>query len=225
MAATPLSSSSFKAKKKKAQGNHKRLLTEIPLSINQLEKKKQRASLAPIHAEIFNYFRGKLELYSTLQAEKKLILDGSPFLWSLNVWENFWLRVCQNSKITCDENDGCWHAPTKGSYNKARVNNADEYYHVLAWTFENLENFDIINQYKLNAGRNQSHDNKLEIAHRCHNHDCFKAECLIMTSPKANTDMNGCKYGTHHTCPHDTRPPFVKCIFRTRIFIGETFAK
>lgn len=129
----------------------------------------------------------------------------------------------RNTKVSTES--GCWLAPSAGSYNKTRVNNADEYYHVLAWAFANLSSPAVIKDYLEHAGRSKGKTERLEIAHRCHLPECFNPECLVCTNPAANSDMDGCRYGTLATCPHDKKPPYMKCIFRKPITIGETYCK
>lgn len=213
------------APKKRKQGNHSRLAEEKRLSEQQLAALKKRKESAPLHAEIRTYYRAKLAIYQAEVDAGRLVLNGAAFRWSLPVWEDFWERMTHKAGVSVEANNGCWHGSSAGVYNKARINNADEYIHALAWAFDHLDDAELIQRYVSNAGRNRGNGHSAEIAHRCHNAECFKPECLVIADPATNTDMDGCRYGTLATCPHESKPPYVKCIFRKPINIGATFGK
>jgi hypothetical protein len=113
--------------------------------------------------------------------------------------------------------------PNARTYCKARINDADEYQHVIAWAFHNIIDRETITDYVLHAGRNKGKGERKDIAHRCHNRACFSPFHLVKTTPTANDDMDGCIYGTLFSCPHNQKEPFVKFVFKKCVHVGDTF--
>jgi hypothetical protein len=208
-------------KKRSKQGNHARLPHEVPLTA--LSRARYAALLRKpvLHPSIKAYVDAAMQLYRT----QALDLPGSPLRWSLDVWQRWWDDRMRSPNVVISRE--CWTTPGLPRA-KGRINNADEYYYVVAWAFANLSHPELVAEYLAKAGRNSCHsedDEKRELAHRCHDDTCFRPTHLVMCSPKENTDMNGCKYGCEALCPHDAKPPYARCVFTRPVDIGATLAK